>query len=91
MNQVDKRIVEDIENEMRDLYPKKEVSLSRVEEEILNLSSGTLSISDIILILYNQFKGKYKKEYIEQTLINFFSKVFSKNWGVGFSRSWSLP
>lgn len=76
---------------INDLYPKKEVSLSRVEEEILNLSSGTLSISDIILILYNQFKGKYKKEYIEQTLINFFSKVFSKNWCIGFSKSWSLP
>lgn len=71
-------------------HPGKEKVLGRLEEKIFILSDGTRSIEDIISAIYKDFKRRYRKKYIHKECTVFFQKVFSKNWALGFAKSWRL-
>jgi len=71
----------------RNLAPK-EIILDAIKEKIYILSDGTLSIESIILVIYDDFKMKYTKRYICMQCIKFFENMFSKNFALGFAKSW---
>jgi len=71
-------------------YPEKERVLDRLEEKIFILSDGTLSVENIILNIYMEFKKEYRKKYIHNKCLDFFQDIFSKNWGLCFAKSWRL-
>lgn len=69
-------------------HPEKEKVLDMLEEKIFILFNGTLSIEDISLAIYNDFKGKYSKEYVHKKCIDYFRDLFSKDFGLAFAKSW---
>ena len=69
-------------------HPEKEKVLDSLEEEIFILSDGTLSIEDIVLTIYKDFKKSYKKECIYKKCTSFFQDIFAKKLGFGFTKSW---
>ncbi len=72
-------------------FPEKEKVLDNLEERVFNLCDGTSSIEDIILTIYRNSKGKYRKQYIHKKCIDFLYDIFSKKWGIAFTKSWAHP
>ena len=62
MNQVDKRIVEDIENEMRDLYPKKELAYMDYSEN----TGDTSGLRERLWYEFEDYKNRWNKLVIER-------------------------
>jgi len=68
--------------------PEKEKKIDKLEEKIFILSDGKSSIEEIIQAIYKDFKGKHSKRFVHKKCVDFFRGTFSKNWSVGFSKSW---
>jgi hypothetical protein len=76
-------------NFINEYIPVKEIVLDGLKEKIFILSDGTLSIEDIIGTICKNFKG-YRKERVYKKCTECFQNIFSKNWGLCFSKSWRL-
>jgi radical SAM superfamily enzyme YgiQ (UPF0313 family) len=72
-------------------YAEKERVLSNLEEKIFILSEGILSLEGIISSINNDFNGGPKERYIRKKCLDFFQEIFSRNWALGYSKSWSSP
>ena len=68
--------------------PVKEMALDDLKKKIFILSDGRSSMKDIILIVCRDFEGRHGEEFIYKKCADFFQDIFSKNWGLGFARSW---
>jgi len=70
-------------------HSEKGKVLDSLKEKIFILSDGTLSIDDIILTICKDFEGGRRKKYIHKKCTDFFLDIFSKNRGLGFTKSWN--
>lgn len=70
------------------ISPLEPRSLTRIEEQVFNLSDGTLSIKEILSKIYDSYDHTYPKKDIYKTGLDFYKQVFSGGEGVGFSKSW---
>jgi len=68
--------------------PQRQKALDQIEQRILALSDGTLSVEDICFTIYSDFKIGHEEECIRQQCIDFFREAFSKSWGLAFAKSW---
>jgi len=69
-------------------FPKKEKVLDSLEKEIFILSEGKLSIEDIILAVYKDFKNEYREKEIRKKCTDFLRDSFIKNLSLGFAKPW---
>jgi radical SAM superfamily enzyme YgiQ (UPF0313 family) len=69
-------------------FPKKEIVLNGLEEKIIILSNGILSIEQIILTIESELKQKPGVKGIQKECINFFRDMFTRNSAIGFAKSW---
>lgn len=69
-------------------YPEKEEILDRLEERLVILSNGTLSIEDIVLTTYKDFMEGYSKKDIAKKSTDFFQRIAYKHWGLFFAKFW---
>jgi radical SAM superfamily enzyme YgiQ (UPF0313 family) len=70
--------------------PEEKIVLDSLEKEIFILSAGKLSIDDIILAISNKFKQANKEEDIYERCNQFLCRVISRNWALGFAKSWGM-
>jgi len=68
--------------------PVKSVILSHLEKGLYDRSKGRLSIEDIISTVCKEAPSCYKRQDIHRKCMEFFNKIFSKNWGLAFTESW---
>ncbi|NQS99551.1 MAG: radical SAM protein, partial [Candidatus Omnitrophica bacterium] len=71
------------------LCPKKEKTLGDLEQKIFVLADGRLSIEDIISTACRDFKSKHSISHIRNKCIDSLQTAFSKDWALGFAKSWA--
>ena len=70
------------------IRPPKRKAVGPLEEKLILLSNGKLSISEIIHFLEQGENGIGERETLEGDVLSFFWKVFTGHYGLAFSKSW---
>jgi radical SAM superfamily enzyme YgiQ (UPF0313 family) len=68
------------------LYPEREITLNKLEERLISLSDGKLSIANIILLIFGDSEAYIGKRDIKKMTVVFFRYLFSRNLALGFAR-----
>jgi len=81
--------INEIVNKNAQFFKRQERILDRREKKIFVLSKGNLSIGQIVFKLQEDCKSRQEKEFIKTRCLDFYSEIFSQNWGLGFARGWT--